>query len=401
MIKSPPFYLDRSFPLILSLLTLAAFRLEVNANRAAVNFSGDPGLSSQQVLSSTESAGLVPQKFWNTASTKSGQVGVEMDGGTSIGVFISGFTAHWQAAGVGNSSSASVLPNYKLMRGSLLSVPGSSILVQFAGIPVTHTTANGGYALLVYCDAPGNSSDVIMKATVQAGATLRTLYLRDLANRDFSGAFSRAAFSATESAGNIPAGNVFVFTGLTAGDLAVSIEPAESNPGAVVAVNGAQLIPASALPLFEPRITSTLDASGSLNASFSYEISTDIAATSYSATGLPPGLEINPLTGQISGTPTASGRFEVTIRAFNGAGETAETLVLNILGSTQTDLQIYMVPAIRVQGEVGQVHTVEYSDALNPNSWNTAGTVTLTNSAQFYVDLAATNRSKRFYRTRQ
>lgn len=371
------------------------------ASLAAVNFSGDPSLEANQALTSIEAAGLVPQKFWNTASGARGQAGVEMDGGTTIGVFFSGFTARWQAAAVGTASGSSLLPNSKLMRGSLLSAPGTSVLVEFSGIPLTHTSAHGGYALIVYADVPKNSSDIVIKATVQAGATLRTLYLRDRAGIDFSGVFQRASFASTSSSSLIAAGNCFVFTGLTSGDLAVSIEPGESNPEAIVAVNAAQLVPASALPAFAPRITSILSASAAQNSPFIYSIASDVAASSYGASGLPPGLSINPLTGVISGSPTASGQYDVIIKAINAAGESSETLVLNILGSAPTDLQIYMVPALRLQGEAGQVHTVEFSEALTPNTWQAAATVTLTNAAQFYVDLSATNKAKRFYRTRK
>ncbi len=35
----------------------------------------------------------------------------------------------------------------------------------------------------------------------------------------------------------------------------------------------------------------------------------------YSATGLPPGLDIDPETGEIGGRPTAAGRYNVTIQA--------------------------------------------------------------------------------------
>ncbi len=52
--------------------------------------------------------------------------------------------------------------------------------------------------------------------------------------------------------------------------------------------------------------------------------------TSYSATGLPAGLSINPLTGAINGTPTVSGTFVVTITATNASGSSTTTLTIVI-----------------------------------------------------------------------
>ena len=52
-----------------------------------------------------------------------------------------------------------------------------------------------------------------------------------------------------------------------------------------------------------------------------YTIASDPPALSYLAAGLPPGLIINGGTGEISGTPTASGSFPVSIFGVNAKGQ--------------------------------------------------------------------------------
>jgi hypothetical protein len=53
------------------------------------------------------------------------------------------------------------------------------------------------------------------------------------------------------------------------------------------------------------------------NEPYSYTITANNGATSFSADGLPPGLSVNASTGVISGTPTSSGTSNITLRANN------------------------------------------------------------------------------------
>ena len=72
-----------------------------------------------------------------------------------------------------------------------------------------------------------------------------------------------------------------------------------------------------------PVVTSTRNASGTMSSAFSYTIQASNTPTSYFASGLPAGLTLNSTTGAITGTPSASGTYQVTISGnnANGAGQ--------------------------------------------------------------------------------
>jgi chitodextrinase len=83
-----------------------------------------------------------------------------------------------------------------------------------------------------------------------------------------------------------------------------------------------------------PAITSATSVSGILNQPISYTIGASWSPTSFSATGLPAGLTLNPATGVVSGTVTG-GPYTSTIAATNSAGSSsAVTITWNITADT-------------------------------------------------------------------
>ena len=90
----------------------------------------------------------------------------------------------------------------------------------------------------------------------------------------------------------------------------------------------------TAPPTAVPSIGSTATTSGKVTVPFSYQIMASGSGgpiTSYTATPLPAGLSLNPTTGVISGTPTATGTTDVICTAINPIGPSStQTLTITI-----------------------------------------------------------------------
>src|SRR5256714_11511382 len=94
---------------------------------------------------------------------------------------------------------------------------------------------------------------------------------------------------------------------------------------------------AGARALYGNKITSSLlPPSGSAGVPFSYQITANNNPTSFSATGLPPDLQLNPISGLISGTPTLGGTFDVPVARHGQRGDATATLRLGIIGPSIT-----------------------------------------------------------------
>jgi hypothetical protein len=98
-----------------------------------------------------------------------------------------------------------------------------------------------------------------------------------------------------------------------------------------------------------PSITSASTASGTVGTSFSYQITATNSPTSYGAPGLPTGLTVNTSSGLISGTPTQSGTFSVTLSAVNGTGTGTAILTLTVTGQTTPSIS-WSTPAALTYG---------------------------------------------------
>jgi len=105
-----------------------------------------------------------------------------------------------------------------------------------------------------------------------------------------------------------------------------------------------------------PIIIGPTSAQGTTGTVFvTYPITATGTPTSYTATGLPPGLTLNPLTGAINGTPTGSGTFVVTITATNSSGTSTATLTITIAGPPYARIANFSARAISGPGSLSMI----------------------------------------------
>ena len=134
-----------------------------------------------------------------------------------------------------------------------------------------------------------------------------------------------------------------------------------------------------------------------------------IDANSYAASNLPPGLTVNPANGLISGTPTVSGDYAVTLRATNSSGAGVGTLnvVLRVnaiggptlnsaataTGTVGVNATVYQITTNGVNGPITSYSLLSGTlpAGLSLNSSSGAITGTPTESGIFNMSLGATN----------
>ena len=135
-------------------------------------------------------------------------------------------------------------------------------------------------------------------------------------------------FGPTEwtSIGNVSTDSVYPYEG-NLDDIAIWSRTLSAQEVAEIASAG------RANPPIIPIIFTDTMPSGKTGQPYSTNFSTNVTGGVWAATGLPPGLTINPSTGVVSGTTTAIGTKSVTITVSGSEGKASKTFSLAILAN--------------------------------------------------------------------
>jgi len=122
-----------------------------------------------------------------------------------------------------------------------------------------------------------------------------------------------------------------------------------------------------------PVISSAATANGTVGTAFNYNITATNTPTGYTATGLPGGLSVNTTTGSISGAPTVSGTFTVTLTATNAGGSGTKVITITIAAAVPSVPVISSAPT--ANGTVSTAFSYSITATNAPTSYAVTGTL--------------------------
>ena len=119
-----------------------------------------------------------------------------------------------------------------------------------------------------------------------------------------------------------------------------------------------------------PVITSANTSTGKVSQDFRYQITASGNPTSYTATDLPLGLNVNPASGLISGKPTRAGTNQVMLTASNVFG--AGSLQMQLVVQVNPDVPVITSPGV-ASGTKGYAFNYQIVATKSPNRYDATG----------------------------
>ena len=265
---------------------------------------------------------------------------------TAAGTLGTPFSFPITATGSPTSYAASPLP------------AGLSVVAATGAITGTPTTAGTSAVLLGATNAFGTGNATLTITVAATGVapiiTNNPLTAAGTLGTPFSFPITATGSPTSYAASPLPAGlSIVAATGAitgtptTAGTTAVLLGATNAS-----GTGNATLTITVAATGVAPIITnSTLTAAGTLGAPFSFTITAAGSPTSYAAFNLPPGLSLNPLTGVITGTPTAVGTTFVTLSATNATGTSTTVLMIVTASAVSSRIVAFSARALSGPGD--------------------------------------------------
>lgn len=343
--------------------------LVVNTTTGAI--TGTPTGTGPTVvmLSATNATGTSNAASLTITVAPAGVAPVVTSATSAPGTVGAAFTYDITATGSPTSYAATGLPAGLSVNAGTGVITGTPTASGSTTVSLTATNGNGTSSpvSLTITVAPAGVAPVITSATSAPG-TVGTIF----ATYTITATGSPTSYSAT----GLPAGLT-----LNSGTGAINGTPTIAGPFnvALTATNGSgtsspvtltiTVAPAGSAPI----ITSATSAPGTVGTVFvTYQIAATGSPTSFGATGLPPGLTLNAVTGAITGTPTAAGTTPVALTATNGVGTSAPvTLTITVASAGVAPV---ITSATTAPGTVGTVF-VTYTIAAtgSPTSFGATG----------------------------
>jgi uncharacterized protein YhjY with autotransporter beta-barrel domain len=331
--------------------------LSVNTSTGVISGTPTANGTTAATISATNATGTGTKSLTINISLTAPSITSSLTASGATGVAFSGYTI--TATNSPTSFNASGLP------------PGLSVNTSTGAISGTPTT-NGTYNVSISATnaTATDTQTLVFTIALSAPSITSSLTASGATGVAFGGYTITATNSPTSfNATGLPAGltvntstGVISGTPTTNGSYNVSISATNAT-----ATDSKTLV--ITIALSAPAITSSLTASGATGVAFGgYTITASNFPSSFGASSLPPGLNINTSTGVISGTPTLNGTFNTTITATNATASDSKTLVFTIALSAPA-----ITSAATASGTTGSAFSYQITASNLPTSYAASG----------------------------